>query len=304
MHSLGPHWISKKEKLPVKVEGCIMPYSTSHIFRLESPGHNGGDGSDGSDGGDGGWSFSLESAGLKRAVPGCAPSLHPSLAPIASIASIAAHLAGHISPGGDGPTRPTPNVLCTIATAGQPGVQLKVIRVKGDGKCMFRALALGLARNQGRILAGDIEVKEADNLRMAVAEALCRTDKRRKQFGRAVRALQQEDSLKNYCKRLASPTFWGGEPEMMVWFCAPSVLLSPSSHCLGISPFVMQVLSDMLKVPIFVYLSESEYGGKGGYSCIQKFGERYRKPSKDGKGRRPVRLLFTGNNHFDLLVKT
>jgi len=66
----------------------------------------------------------------------------------------------------------------------------------------------------------------------------------------------------------------------------------------------MQVLSDMLKVPIFVYLSESEYGGKGGYSCIQKFGERYRKPSKDGKGRQPVRLLFTGNNHFDLLVKT
>lgn len=182
-------------------------------------------------------------------------------------ASVAVHLPGFHSP---------PNLLCTLAAG---PLALKVIRVKGDGKCMFRAVALGLARNQGRILNAATESKEADNLRMAVAEALCRTDKRRKQFSRAVMALQQEDTLKNYCKRLASPTFWGGEPEMMV-------------------------LSDMLKVPIFVYLSESEYGGGKGYNLIQKFGEKYRKPQNGGKGRRPVRLLFTGNNHFDLLVKS
>lgn len=151
------------------------------------------------------FSFSLEGTGSDRA-----HAAHP------LVASITAHFTGNLR------SRPTPNLLCTIATAAQPGIQLKVIRVKGDGKCMFRAIALGLARNQGRILAADVEQKEADNLRMAVAEALCRTDARRKQFGQAVRALQQEDTLKNYCKRLASPTFWGGEPEMMVSFLDPS----------------------------------------------------------------------------------
>ncbi len=270
-------------------------YNTSGAFRLEAPSDDARAAM---------WSFTLETGtccGLP--VPGSAAGASRPL-----LASIAAHLAGHIP--GDVTRRPTPNLLCTIATAAQPGIQLKVIRIQGDGKCMFRAIAIGLARNQGRLLAGDIERREADNLRMAVAEALCRTDKRRKQFGQAVRALQQEDSLKNYCKRLASPTFWGGEPEMMVPFrtrprIESSPALCPDAHfaCFWLRA-VCQVLSDMLKVPIFVYLSESEYGGKGGFTCIQKFGERYRKPTKDGRGRRPVRLLFTGNNHFDLLVKT
>jgi len=211
------------------------------------------------------------------------PAQPRAVAVASGLASLAAGVPG-FGPGfgsgpGSGPgpgSCAPPNLLCTLAAA---PATLKVIRIKGDGKCMFRALALGLARNQGRVLPPPVEQKEADNLRMAVAEALCRTEKRRKQFGRAVRALQQEDTLKSYCKRLASPSFWGGEPEMMV-------------------------LSDMLKVPIYVYLSESEYGGGQGYSCIQKFGEEYRKGGKGGKGRRPVRLLFTGNNHFDLLVKS
>ena len=202
------------------------------------------------------------------------PAQPRAVAVASGLASLAAGVPGFASDPGPGPgSCAPPNLLCTLAAA---PATLKVIRIKGDGKCMFRALALGLARNQGRVLPPPVEQKEADNLRMAVAEALCRTEKRRKQFGRAVRALQQEDTLKSYCKRLASPSFWGGEPEMMV-------------------------LSDMLKVPIYVYLSESEYGGGQGYSCIQKFGEQYR---KGGKGRRPVRLLFTGNNHFDLLVKS
>ncbi len=153
-----------------------------------------------------------------------------------------------------------------------------MIKIRGDGKCMFRAIALGLARNQGRFLGADAEQREADNLRIAVAEALCRTPKRRRQFGRAVIALESEDTLKNYCRRIQSPTFWGGEPEMIV-------------------------LSEMLKVPIFVYLSDSEYGGSGGFTIIQKYGEKYRKMTKDAPARRPVRLLFTGGNHFDLLVK-
>jgi len=60
---------------------------------------------------------------------------------------------------------------------------------------MFRAIALGLARNQGRVLGPAAEEQEADQLRLAVAEALCRTPKRRSQFGDAVIALEVEDRL-------------------------------------------------------------------------------------------------------------
>lgn len=40
-----------------------------------------------------------------------------------------------------------------------------------------------------------------------------------------------------------------------------------------------------------------------GFVSIQRYGEKYTKPGKDWKRRRPVRLLFTGGNHYDLLLK-
>jgi len=70
-----------------------------------------------------------------------------------------------------------------------------------------------------------------------------------------------------------APTFWGGEPELLV-------------------------LSKMLRVPIYVYLSNS-----GGYTPIQKYGEKYTKATKDHPKRRPVCILYTNENHYDLLVK-
>lgn len=151
---------------------------------------------------------------------------------------------------------------------------LRVIRVKGDGRCMFRCIALGLARNRNRILGPAAEEQEADQLRLAVAEALCRTPKRRSEFPDAVISLQAEDTIQHYCKRIMSPSFWGGEPELLV-------------------------LSKMLQVPIYVYLSE----GGSAFSPIQKYGEKYSKPGKDWTKRKPVRLLYSNGNHYDLLVR-
>lgn len=151
---------------------------------------------------------------------------------------------------------------------------LRIIRIKGDGRCMFRSIALGLARNSGRILGPAAEEQEADQLRLAVAEALCRTPKRRSEFGDAVLSLQAEDSIQNYCKRIMAPSFWGGEPELLV-------------------------LSKMLRVPLYVYLTKT---GEG-FIPIQKYGEKYAKAGKDWPRRRPVRILYTNGNHYDLLVK-
>lgn len=170
--------------------------------------------------------------------------------------------------------------LFTLARAApMTDSRLRVVRIKGDGRCMFRALSQGLARNQGRVLGPAAEEQEADQLRLAVAEALCRSPKRRSEFGDAVISLQAEDTLKNYCKRIMSTTFWGGEPELLT-------------------------LSKMLRVPIYVYLSNAEAGRGGiGFIPIQKYGEKYAKATKEYPKRRPVRLLYTSGNHYDLLVK-
>ena len=153
-------------------------------------------------------------------------------------------------------------------------LNLRVIRIKGDGRCMFRSIALGLARNHGKILGPAAEEQEADNLRLAVAEALCRTPKRRSDFNEAVLAVQAEDTIQKYCRKIMAPTFWGGEPELLI-------------------------LSKMLKVPIYVYLAQ----GSTGYAPIQKYGEKYSKAGKDWSKRRPVRILFVHGNHYDLLVR-
>ncbi|PSC69777.1 OTU domain-containing protein [Micractinium conductrix] len=171
---------------------------------------------------------------------------------------------------------------------------LRVVRVAGDGRCMFRALAQGLARNQGRFLGGGAEEQEADQLRLAVAEALCRTAARRNEFAQAVYAVEAEDKMQNYCRRIMAPTFWGGEPELLV-------------------------LSQMLRVPILVYIPAREAGSRGGgsgYVPIQTYGEQFLhgsgKKKKAGGGgggkpagkkkRRVVRLLYSGSNHYDLLL--
>jgi len=124
-------------------------------------------------------------------------------------------------------------------------------------------------------------MREADQLRLACAEALCTTQKRRADFREAVEQLKNEgEELNSYCRQMSSPSFWGGIPEIMT-------------------------LAKMLKVPIYVYISREEQGTGSGYVPLTKHGEKFSKPSKDGskKGRKPVRLLFTGGNHYDLLLK-
>ena len=44
----------------------------------------------------------------------------------------------------------------------------------GDGRCMFRALVIGLALSKGKFVNKRSEESEADTLRVAAAEALCR----------------------------------------------------------------------------------------------------------------------------------
>lgn len=68
-------------------------------------------------------------------------------------------------------------------------------KVKGDGRCMFRALALGMAFNDGFNLSSNEERKQADDLRMTVMEALCSSDKERLKYEEALIAITLDESM-------------------------------------------------------------------------------------------------------------
>ncbi|CAD6203025.1 unnamed protein product [Miscanthus lutarioriparius] len=108
-----------------------------------------------------------------------------------------------------------------------------VQRVTGDGRCMFRALAKGMAKNKGIPLAPREEVQDADDLRMAVKEIICDSETERQEYEEAVIAITVEQSLKRYCQRIRRPDFWGGESEFLV-------------------------LSRLCRQPIIIYIPERE----------------------------------------------
>ncbi|KAL0344489.1 UNVERIFIED_CONTAM: OVARIAN TUMOR DOMAIN-containing deubiquitinating enzyme 3 [Sesamum radiatum] len=180
-----------------------------------------------------------------------------------------------------------------------------VQKVTGDGRCLFRALVKGMAVNKGTALGpreeresagpclaygylqlsyvilyemGTYDELMADELRMAVKEVICDNDKERLQYEEALVAITVDEPLRRYCQRIGRPDFWGGEAELLV-------------------------LSKLCCQPIVVYIPEHEHGGRGsGFIPIQEYGSEFRKGSKKGKPREVVRLLYTGKNHYDLLV--
>lgn len=149
--------------------------------------------------------------------------------------------------------------------------RLREVRITGDGRCMFRALALGLAANKNVILGGR-ETEEADQLRMACADAMCTTQQRRQAFPEAYMSIKVEQDINRYCKRIGNQGFWGGEAELLI-------------------------LSKMLKASINVYIKNPQGGG---YLCIVRYGDKFDRAN--GGKRKPVRLLYNGSNHYDLLL--
>ncbi|XP_004514942.1 OVARIAN TUMOR DOMAIN-containing deubiquitinating enzyme 3 [Cicer arietinum] len=154
--------------------------------------------------------------------------------------------------------------------------RFSVQKVTGDGRCLFRALVKGMAYNKGIPLNQREERENADELRMAVKEAICENVGDRKLYEEAIIAVTVDEPLQRYCKRISRPDFWGGESELLV-------------------------LSKLCKQPIIVYIPEHEHRGGGwgsGFIPIAEYGSEFIK----GSSRKAVRLLFSGNNHYDLLL--
>ncbi|XP_078174845.1 OVARIAN TUMOR DOMAIN-containing deubiquitinating enzyme 3-like [Carex rostrata] len=155
-----------------------------------------------------------------------------------------------------------------------------VQRVTGNGRCMFRALVKGIARNKGVPLNPRMEVQDADDLRLAVKEVICDSSSERQNYEEALLAITIDEPLRRYCQRIRSPDFWGGESELLV-------------------------LSRLCHQPIIVYIPECEHSLRGtgnGFIPIAEYGLEFCKSTKQWKKRVPVRLLYSGSNNYDLLV--
>ncbi|KAI5069602.1 hypothetical protein GOP47_0015903 [Adiantum capillus-veneris] len=185
-----------------------------------------------------------------------------------------------------GRSRPDPCFARIGSLVGAPPFAKKIEhyaihRIKGDGRCMFRALALGMAFNDGFNLSPNDERNQADNLRTTVKDALCSTEKNRQKYEEALIAITIDESINRYCRRIRYPDFWGGESELLV-------------------------LSRIYQQPIIVYIPEHETKGfsgswRSGFVPIAQYGSEFLTASKE-VACKPVRLLFSGSNHYDLLI--
>ncbi|CAN0879816.1 OVARIAN TUMOR DOMAIN-containing deubiquitinating enzyme 3 [Linum grandiflorum] len=154
--------------------------------------------------------------------------------------------------------------------------QYSVQKVTGDGRCLFRALVKGMALNKGIPLKPREETDDADDLRMAVKEIICGSSNERQQYEEAIIAITVDEPLKRYCQRIGRADFWGGESELLV-------------------------LSKLCRQPIIVYIPEHEHAGGGrssGFLPIAEYGGEFGK----WKRKKAVKLLYSGRNHYDLLV--
>jgi len=143
----------------------------------------------------------------------------------------------------------------------EPPGAYKVHKITGDGRCLFRAIVQGMSRIDSTPLHNLMETIKADELRSQVADRMPQYRKKFEQFH------VLEGSFEDYIRKLRQPSFWGGEPELLV-------------------------MTDILQTPIYVYIRDKSRN----FVAIQIYGKAYE------FARKPVRVFYNGQSHYDLLL--
>ena len=154
------------------------------------------------------------------------------------------------------------------ASAG-PGGAFEVHPVAGDGRCLFRSVAVAMAlRDGGARPTPAEETREADRLREAAVDDL---ERRREEVEWFI-----EGDFEAYCTSMRRTRAWGGEPEILS-------------------------LARVLDVRIEVFVDERErlrsigvYGGDDDDVCDDD-------DVRDET--RPVAVVFRGAGHYEALAR-
>jgi OTU domain-containing protein 6 len=104
-----------------------------------------------------------------------------------------------------------------VASASPAGGGFRVLRITGDGRCLFRSVVQAQAHaTTGALLAPAAELAAADALRASAMDELTR---RRDEYEWAV-----EGDFSAYVAAMRRPNAWGGEMELLM---AAQVLRAP-----------------------------------------------------------------------------
>lgn len=143
-----------------------------------------------------------------------------------------------------------------------------IIRMPGDGRCLFHAVMFGACRLSGVDLPSMASRCEmADELRQKVAEEFRKRREETEWF--------LEGPFEEYVSNIQKPHVWGGEPELLM-------------------------MSHVLKTPISVYISDPR--SKGALIAIAEYGQEYMAlKNSDKEILPPIRVLYNGYNHYDAL---
>lgn len=130
--------------------------------------------------------------------------------------------------------------MCTSRGYNTVGVaSSQVMAVKLSGCCHRRGAepsdhamqVRSLALHKGIFLRSKEELEEAEQLRQACHEALCRTSQRSKDFPDARKQIMYGyGDIRQYCSQLERPTFWGGV-QMSILSAEHSLCGLPSRCC-------------------------------------------------------------------------
>lgn len=166
---------------------------------------------------------STEKAGMPSGVEGEQPS-NPIVSKNMSFASTLYHTSN-----------------ARVEAISDAGVTLQRSTVRGDGRCLFRAIARCRNVARANFIPNEREEREeADQLRLrAVAEL-------KKHRDLLARFFVIEGNFTQYTKKMSQPRTYGGEPELLV-------------------------LAKLLHIPIAVYITKGER-----YRQIQVYGKQYR----------------------------
>ncbi|KAA0034208.1 OTU domain-containing protein [Cucumis melo var. makuwa] len=116
--------------------------------------------------------------------------------------------------------------------------QFQIIRIPGDGRCLFRSVVHGACLRSGKLAPSEVLQKElADELR----------ENKISKFALVGRFI--EGDFGQYVRHMRQPHVWGGEPELLM-----------SSH--------------VLQMPISVYMCDKM---SGNLKVIAEYGQEYGK---------------------------